>query len=223
MNYKIDLHIHTNFSKDSNISIEDLRKKSVLNGINVIAITDHNTIKGAMLAKKKIKEIEVIVGEEILTSEGEIIGLFLHSEIKPFLSATDTIKQIREQGGLVYIPHPFSVFRNALKSSVKKLLIDQFDIIESFNAKSLPYENLFAKRFASQNRKVDAAGSDAHSIEGFGKTYSYVETDLNICRDNLVKILSQSTIFGRYFFVENIFYKISASFQKKKGVLKCKK
>jgi len=216
MKYKIDLHVHTNFSRDSNITIEELRNKSLLHGINVVAITDHNTIKGALIAKKEIKEIKIIVGEEILTKEGEIIGLFLDSEIEPFLSASETIKQIREQRGLVYIPHPFSFFRNAIKNSAKVSLIDEFDIIESFNAKSLPYENFLAEEFAAKNRKIVAAGSDAHSIEGFGKTYSYVETESEISRENLVEILSKAKIVGKYFFIENIFYKISASFQKRK-------
>ncbi|AEE14219.1 PHP domain protein [Thermodesulfobium narugense DSM 14796] len=223
MKYKIDLHVHTNFSKDSNISIDELYKKSILSGINVIAITDHNTVKGAMLAKDRIKDIEVIIGEEILTSQGEIIGLFLQEEIKPYMSASETIKQIKAQKGLVYLPHPFSFFRSALKNSAKKTLLDEFDIIESFNAKSLPYENFLAREFATKNRKVVAAGSDAHSIEGFGETYSYVETELSVSRENLVKILSEAKIVGKYFFLENIFYKISASFQKKKGVIKCKK
>ncbi|HEM55575.1 MAG TPA: PHP domain-containing protein [Thermodesulfobium narugense] len=216
MKYKIDLHVHTDFSKDSNISIEQLHKKSILSGINVIAITDHNTIKGALIARDRIRDIEIITGEEILTTQGEIIGLFLQKEIKPYLSASETIKQIRAQNALVYLPHPFSFFRSALKNSVKRALLDEFDIIESFNAKSLPYENFLAREFATKNRKVVAAGSDAHSIEGFGKTYSYVETELNVSRENLVKILSEAKIVGKYFFLENIFYKISASFQKRK-------
>ena len=103
---KADLHVHSEYSPDSESSLVDIIEHCTAKGINCIAITDHNEIAGA-IELKNIAPFTVIVGEEILSSSGEIIGLFLTEHIPAQLSAEETIRRIKDQGGLVLIPHPF--------------------------------------------------------------------------------------------------------------------
>jgi hypothetical protein len=135
--------------------------------IDAISITDHDSAAGALALKSIIgRDVKVIVGEEIKTRQGEIVGLFLKEEIEPGLEAVETVHRIKDQGGLVYIPHPFDPFKiTRLKKSALMQVIDMVDIIEVFNAKVVfPVFYGVAANFAKRHGKLGAAGSDAHYL-----------------------------------------------------------
>ena len=169
---KIDLHVHTGFSPDSFTNPEKAVLKAIKSGLDCIAITDHNTIDGALEAKR-IFGAKVIIGEEIKSLGGEIIGLYLQETIPKELSALDTVKLIKDQGGLVSIPHPFDYFRKSVidKKSLEEIL-DYIDIVESFNARNtLGKSNAKALAFARSNRIIPSAVSDSHTLMEIGRTY----------------------------------------------------
>jgi predicted metal-dependent phosphoesterase TrpH len=165
-----DLHIHSNFSKDCATPVETILGTAREIGLGAIAIADHNAIEGAFLARELSEgDPFVIVAEEIKTAEGEVIGLFLEEAIPEALSFDDTLSLIKEQGGLVYVPHPFDALRT---TPTYRALVDnlhRIDIIEVFNAKvALSSFNLSAERFAAKYNIVAGAGSDSHVPQGLG-------------------------------------------------------
>jgi predicted metal-dependent phosphoesterase TrpH len=161
----VDLHNHSTASYDASNTLEDYERAYARGAFHAVAITDHNTISGAT-AFKETGRFPVIVGEEVDTADGELIGLFLHSPLTGGKSAVDTAKEIREQGGLVYVQHPFyklirrPLSRNALKTLCRSRLID---IVEGINGGPLMW--LFdgqARSWSAGNGLLCAAGSDAH-------------------------------------------------------------
>lgn len=166
----VALHIHTLYSACSETKLEQIEDYCHSNGIDVLGVTDHDTIGGALALQAVAKKLRVIVGEEIHTRQGEITGLFLKEEIPLGLDALETCERIKEQGGLVYLPHPFDPFKiNRLKKNALMRVLDLIDIIEVFNAKSnLPIFNVAAARFAERHGKIGAAGSDAHYLDAIG-------------------------------------------------------
>ncbi|MBE0415303.1 MAG: PHP domain-containing protein [Dehalococcoidia bacterium] len=179
---KADLHIHTAYSPDSNTPLERIITRCLEIGINCIAITDHNTIAGALEMKRLAPfgrqvepslRLKVIVGEEIQTLTGEIIGYFLSEEVPRGLPAEEAAYRIKEQGGAVCIPHPFDSFRSsALRRQSLEALVPYIDIIEVFNSRLLlPRQNAMAHRFAQAHGLLSSAGSDAHTSFEIGNTY----------------------------------------------------
>lgn len=169
---RVDLHIHTSFSPDGATAPRDVVRRCEEVGLSCVAITDHNTIAGALEACD-VSPIPIIIGEEVMTSDGEVIGLFLKREIPRGLSPTDTMRAIREQGGLVCIPHPFDRFRSGLLRRVEPDgLLPLIDIIEVYNARTFyPPDNRSARRFAEEHRLLVCAASDAHTPEELGHTF----------------------------------------------------
>ena len=174
---KADLHVHTRHSADSNTSYEQLIEACQNKGINCVAIADHGTTRGAR-DLSKIAPFKIIVCEEILTPYGEIMGMFLQEDIPHKITVEETIKRIRDQGGLICIPHPYdwvrpSAFRNRAKlESVAELV----DIIEVFNARSLfPGVENKSRDLAIRHHKAMSCGSDAHSPQEIA--YATVEMD----------------------------------------------
>lgn len=134
---KYDLHIHTNFSKDCRLKPSTITKICLNKGIGGIGATDHNTIDGT-LEIKRLASFPVIIGKEIKTTCGEIIGYFLNEEIPPGLSPEDTVSRIKKQDRLVCIPHPFDLLRKSgLNSNVLDLIIGTVHIIEAYNSRNL--------------------------------------------------------------------------------------
>lgn len=178
---KIDLHIHTNYSPCSNLSLSHLISKCKKKRIDCVAITDHDTIDGALQLKKILpqntKLLKVIIGEEITTQDGHIIGLFLKEKIPSHMSSKKTILEIKKQGGLVFIPHPFDIFRTS-RIGLKKLkkIYHQVDIIEIFNGRTIfPYNDKKAKKFSSEYKITPGIGTDAHCKWEIGKAYIEME------------------------------------------------
>jgi predicted metal-dependent phosphoesterase TrpH len=165
-----DLHMHSNFSKDCTHSVESIIKTAREIGLGAIAVTDHNEIEGAFLAERLAEgDPFVIVAEEIKSSEGEVIGLFLKERIPGKLSFDETLSRIKEQGALVYVPHPFDALRTTPTYQALVDNLHRIDVIEIYNAKvALSSFNLSAERFAAKYNIVAGAGSDAHVLQALG-------------------------------------------------------
>jgi len=175
---RLDCHLHTMWSGDSTTTPDELAEAVASAGIDVVCITDHSTIAGA-LAVRDTLDCQVVVGQEQRTPSGELIGLFLSRRIPSGLrSARDTAIAIREQGGLVYVPHPFDPLRQHLEQTTLEELAESglVDIIEVRNGKtSLQHLNEQAARFAERTGLPGGAGSDAHVPEAVGSVYMEVE------------------------------------------------
>ncbi len=169
---KIDMHNHTVFS-DSTATPYQLVKAGKEKGIIPI-ITDHNTMAAEKEAKEASKKLSwpFIIGEEIKTSEGEIIGLMLNEAIPRGLSPGETLDRIKEQGAISYAPHPFSFTRFGIGGNLE--ILGKIDIIEVINARASRITDNKALDFAKRNKKIMGAGSDSHWLGGFGR--AYVET-----------------------------------------------
>lgn len=174
MKYKIELHTHSIISQDGGISRDQYANLLGKGILDIIAITDHNETKLALEMAQKFGE-KIIVGEEISTREGDLIGLFLQKTIQRNLTAIETTKLIHEQGGLVYIPHPFETDRKGLQIDALRTIISDIDIVEVFNARGKgrgkPNQAL---AFAQKNNKTMAAASDSHCYQGMGSSYGII-------------------------------------------------
>ena len=169
---RADLHMHTEYSPDSETPPEKLISRCTQVGLSCVAITDHNTIEGA-LHVKRLAPFIVIVGEEIGTSEGEVTGLFLKESIPRGLSPLESAERIREQGGLVSLPHPFDRFRRSVISGdAIEQILPYVDIVEVFNSRnSLDADDRRASELAREHGLLSTAVSDAHTPLELGRTY----------------------------------------------------
>ncbi|MFC1948700.1 PHP-associated domain-containing protein [Chloroflexota bacterium] len=169
---KADFHIHTRYSMDCDMSLETIIERCQKAGINCIAISDHGTVEGA-LKMQEMAPFKVIVAEEILTHNGEIMGMFLKETIPSRISVEEAISSIRAQGGLVCLPHPFDSFRGLrLDNHQMEELAGQIDIVEVFNARSpLPGPATKAEAFAAKYDLPGTVGSDSHTPNEIGHTY----------------------------------------------------
>jgi predicted metal-dependent phosphoesterase TrpH len=166
---KTDFHCHTIYSRDSLVRVEDLPRICNKKGLHKLVITDHNTIEGAVIAHNSDPE-RFIIGEEILTQQGEILGIFVKEEIPPNLSAQETIKLLRSQGAFISVSHPCDKFRKG-HWQVEDLneIMPGIDAIEVFNSRCLlPHFNLDAIIYAQQHHLLGTVGSDAHSLGEIG-------------------------------------------------------
>jgi glycosyltransferase involved in cell wall biosynthesis len=168
----VDLHMHTDHSHDCATPVEVLLAEAADKGLGAIAVTDHNEISGALEAAEKAKDgpVKVIVGEEVKTKDqGEVIGLFLSEKIERGLSLAETIAEIKRQGGVVYVPHPFDRLHSVPDYEHLIAVLDDVDAIEVFNPRIAISEfNEEAVRFAAKYRIPGGAGSDAHVPQGLG-------------------------------------------------------
>ena len=167
-----DLHLHTSWSHDCQMPVEELLDHAEAEGLGAIAVTDHNVFGGALEAVEAARgrDLIVIPGEEIKTDgEGEVIGLFLSEEIPRGMSFAETVAAIRGQGGIVYLPHPFDRLHSIPSSNTLKSHLDDLDVVEVYNARLL-FEayNDEALRFARKYGLTMGAGSDAHVLQGVG-------------------------------------------------------
>jgi predicted metal-dependent phosphoesterase TrpH len=192
---KADLHVHTKYSVDCNTPVEKIVSRCLEIGINCVAICDHGTAEGA-LRMRKIAPFKVIVAEEIMTPDGEIMGMFLKKTIPSRISVKEAISQIRAQGGLVCIPHPFDrLRRSALRNNMIGEIADQIDIVEVFNSRTIfPQNSAKALAFASKHGIPKSAGSDAHTLREIGN--AYVEMPEFKGKDDFLKALEKGKISG---------------------------
>ena len=167
-----DLHMHTTWSHDCSIEVDELLDHAEAEGLGAIAITDHNVFGGAQeaVARARGRDLIVIPGEEVKTDDqGEVIGLFLHEEIPRGMSFADTVAAIREQEGVVYLPHPFDRMHAIPFPATVHRHLHEIDVLEVYNARLL-FEgyNDEAARFARKYGLPAGAGSDAHVLPGVG-------------------------------------------------------
>jgi hypothetical protein len=170
---EVDLHMHTDHSGDCATPVDVLLQTARDRGLGAIAITDHNEVSGALEARRVAEgmdDLKVIVGEEVKTAEqGEVIGLFIEEKIPKGMTMAETIAAIREQGGLVYVPHPFDRFHSVPDYEHLLDIVEDVDLLEVFNPRvALTSFNEEAVRFARKYRIVPAAGSDSHVAQGLG-------------------------------------------------------
>ena len=172
----VEFHCHTVFSKDSLTSPQKLVETCRRKGIDRVVVTDHNTIAGALAAQKLAPEL-VIVGEEILTTRGEILAAFVTEEIPPYLSPQETIRRLKKQGAFISVSHPFDRLRNGAwkEEDLLEILLD-VDAIEVFNSRCMdPKFNKYARDFAEKYNILGTVGSDAHAAFELGRSLLLLE------------------------------------------------
>jgi len=209
----IDLHNHSVYSYDGKLELVDFLENS---NVNIFAITDHNNFKFHEIYSQgktlyKIKNKWFITGEEIMSSDaGEIIGLFIKKRIPPQLTFRETLKEIKNQGGIAYLPHPYDLYRKG-KPKLKIVLsyIDEIDIIEVFNAKYFTkFEIQKSYKLAKRYKKIKGYGSDAHKPNDLAKGYITVRSDNdNVNRETLLKLLSDESKILKTVEIKRSFFK----------------
>ena len=169
---RIDLHCHTCHSRDSLMTYDALLRSMDRRGIDMVAVTDHNTIAGALALHARAPE-RFVIGEEIKTTQGELIALFLKDEVPPGLSPEETISHIHAQGALVGASHPFDRLRgDAIGLANLERIRQDLDFLEVFNARmTFPRDNRLAREMAARWGLAGSAGSDAHAPSEVGRAY----------------------------------------------------
>ncbi|MEP7286747.1 MAG: PHP domain-containing protein [Chloroflexota bacterium] len=167
--WKVELHSHTLYSKDCLIALEDVISTCQRKGIDRIAITDHNTAEGA-LALAKIAPDLIIVGEEIMTTQGEILAYFVRETVPAGLTPDETIRRLRDQGAVISVAHPYDRLRKGAWQEAELLkIVDKVDALEVFNARCIFEEdNASALAFATAHNKRATVGSDGHISYEYG-------------------------------------------------------
>ncbi len=193
--YKLDLHLHSQYSEDAQGSPEELKKILQTKGFHGMSLTDHNTIKSHKHAKKLTsKTFVVIPGLEISTKDGHILAYNTTKLIPKGLSVVETVEKIREDGGIPVVPH---LFRNMSGIKKEKLLtiIDHLNAIEVFNGCSLPNTNIKTAKIAQKYTLGGTGGSDAHNPDYAGTSYTTVETtDLSL--DTVLSAIENKKTWG---------------------------
>jgi predicted metal-dependent phosphoesterase TrpH len=205
---QIDLHCHSEASYDCDTLLRSFPQRCKERNIRVQAITDHNQIWGAQKlqeiaqegAEEKGVKLTVIVGEEVSTREGEIIGLFLVERIDPGLRPEETVERIKAQGGLVLLPHGFDPMKRwRLQPEARQRISDSIDLVETFNARiSQPRWNRAAVAWAQDHKALMSAGSDAHTLADIGS--AWVETPYQAIGgpEDLLRALEGGTPVGEW-------------------------
>ena len=215
---RFDLHMHTHHSRDCTIPTANVIRLCRRRGLDGIAVTDHNTLAGGLEAADLAPPgLTVIPGEEVKSSEGEIIGLFLRREVPAGLSREQTAGQIREQGGVVIVPHPFDPLRTSpLKTPALERLVAAglVDAIEVLNARmALRSHNARGALYATQTGLPGTAGSDGHSRPEYGQ--AYVEMAPFADRDEFLSNLATATVGGKLSLFYVHFFSLVAKRRKK--------
>jgi predicted metal-dependent phosphoesterase TrpH len=175
-NYSVEFHCHTIFSKDSLTRPADLVNTCRRKGIDRVVVTDHNTISGARAAQAIDPDL-VIVGEEIMTTHGEILAAFVREEIPKGLTPQETIRRLKDQGAFISVSHPFDEWRNGHWREEHLLeILPDVDAIEVYNSRCMrPRFNQEARRFAEKHKLAGTVGSDAHARFELGRSLLVLE------------------------------------------------
>src|SRR2546427_1803592 len=188
---RVDLHLHSSASFDGRVPPSEIARRCRQLGLSPIVLTDHDTIDGARSLMDAGEQ--VVVGQEILTSEGELIGLFLKEVVPKQLSPEEATAAVKEQGGLVYLEHPYDTTRRNLREAAIERIADQIDIVEVFNGRSRPEDNRRAEELRSALGVAAGAGSDAHTLREIGGVYLEMEA-FDGAHDFLAKLRSAKLV-----------------------------
>jgi predicted metal-dependent phosphoesterase TrpH len=202
--YKLDLHTHSEASPDGSLRVIDYKRMLESGALDYVAITDHNRIDFAIQLQKVLGD-SIIVGEEIMTNEGEIIGLYLKKAIPGGMSLKETIHYVKDQQAIVYVPHPFETIRSGISPTGLDAIASDVQIVEVFNGRAI-FQNRSKQShaWAKKHAKAMAASSDSHGPRGWGKTYTLV--DEKPTHANLVDCLQTSQLSTRYVGVYGMLY-----------------
>jgi predicted metal-dependent phosphoesterase TrpH len=192
---KLDSHIHSSYSEDSKSKISDILKTSRQKNLDIIGISDHNTVEGSKVAikeSKKYDDLLVVPSIEISSNSGHIIGFGVEEDIPRNLSPEETIDKIHEANGLVIIPHPYSSYREGLfhKVSGEKLKVDAIEVL---NAKFfIGYGNYKSKKFSKKHSIPGIGASDAHTIKSIGDCYTEINCEMTV--DSVLKSIKKGKV-----------------------------
>ncbi len=215
----VDLHCHTSASFDSLASPPSVVRAAAERGLTHLAITDHDRLDGALQARAAAPDgLTVIVGEEIRTLGGDLIGLFLERPIPPGLSAVAAVEAVRAQGGLVGIPHPFERVRGSLgREAAIASLAPLVDWVEVHNARLVGRGNERAAEFAQANDLPAVAVSDAHSVAEVGVAYTAVSGDPSTPAGLLAALRAAEIVPGRASYVVRLMTPVAKLVQRARG------
>lgn len=184
---RFDLHIHSNHSSDSGLSVDDILRKAVEKGLDGIAICDHDNIAGSYHARKRSKELNipllVLPGVEVSTKNGHLLVLGIKENIPAGLSAEDTIKKAKQNGSVIIAAHPFKI------GGVNNLEELDIDAIETFNSRCMFGENKKAEKLALKMGKPQVGGSDSHMLSTIG--LGYTEIDAEPYEESILKAIRE--------------------------------
>lgn len=189
--FNLDSHIHSCYSQDSNTKIEDILRVASEKNLDIIAISDHNTVKGYEKAKSLDSDLLIIPSIEISSRDGHIIGFGCKELVEKELSPAETIDKIHEQGGLAIVPHPYCFYRHGLIDSNNEKL--NFDAIEVKNARFiLGYSNNRAKKLSKREDIPGLGASDAHYHKFIGDCYTEIQCEKDI--DSVFKAIKKNKV-----------------------------
>ncbi|CAI8005658.1 Uncharacterized protein MJ1587 [Geodia barretti] len=197
---RIDLHVHTRHSHDSAAPVDSVLRRCQDSGLGMVAITDHDNIRGGLEARERAAGFPVIVGEEIKSAKGDIIGLFLEEPVPSRLSPQETARRVKDQGGLVGVPHPFDRVRpTAMGLRAIEEILPWVDFLEGYNAHTfLSMDNRRGVEFAGAHALPVVACSDSHSALELGRTFTEVPADeLNGTPEGLMRAIRRGACVGR--------------------------
>jgi predicted metal-dependent phosphoesterase TrpH len=181
---KIDLHVHTCYSTDSSITLKDAVKYAKKCGLDGIAVTDHNTVEGAK--KLKTKDIIIVPGIEISTLNGHLLGLNVTTQIPARLPMEESIRLVRDAGGIAVAPHPTAFYKSPPSRKVSS-----YDAVEVMNASSVPFSILthYSRKFARRLGLPETGGSDSHYAPEIGSAYTVVDSGCDV--DEIVSAIKK--------------------------------
>lgn len=192
---KIDLHTHSIGSPDGGLCTDDYRRMLQSGKLDFVAITDHGTIVTAQRIQSELGRLgeRIIIGEEIKTTDGELVGLYLSESICDGMTLEETVAAIRDQNGVVYVPHPFESVRSGVSYEGLQSILSEVDVIEVYNGRAYFQDySVRATLVAKENHKAMSAASDAHGWIGWGKTLTIVAHEPT--RDSLLALLQDGQL-----------------------------
>ncbi|MFN8622023.1 MAG: PHP domain-containing protein [Chloroflexota bacterium] len=218
-----DLHCHSSASFDSLAAPEKLIRKARRIGLTHLAITDHERIDGALRARDVAPDdLQVIVGQEVRTSAGDLLGLFLERAVKPGMTPAETAAAIHDQGGLVGLPHPFDRFRSsggdkAAAAAEVAALAAAVDYVEIHNARAYGSANPMAAEFAKEHGLPGVASSDAHSVTELAVAYTVLAGPFTTAAELLALLPPQDLVTGRASYLVRAWTPVSKAVQRVRG------
>jgi predicted metal-dependent phosphoesterase TrpH len=215
----IDLHCHTSASFDCLARPRDVVRAAAARGLTHLIVTDHDRIDGALAAREAAPaDLTVIVGEEVHTADGDLIAAYLERAVAPGMSAAETVAAVREQGGLVGIPHPFDRMRGSLLMDARmSTLVALVDWVEVHNARLVGGGNDRAAAFAKEHGLAGVAVSDAHSVLEVGVAYTALDGDPSTPAGLLSALASAEIVPGRASYVVRLWTPVAKTVNRLRG------